>query len=279
MIKKLFENIFKGLGVGASMLLPGVSGGTMAILLGIYDELITAIGSFFKNTKKNLFLLSTFGIGSVTGIILFSKPILYVTTTYKMPMFYLFIGAILGGLPVLYKKSNVKEVASKTKKLYYYSFALVGFFIVWLISLIPSDLFVFDPNNGLVSYGLLLIAGVICAIALVLPGISLSYMLLIMGMYEPTMKAIEQFDIVYLLPIAIGGFVGTIATARILENAMEKHSQATYFMILGFLVASMFDVIPKTFPQGLEWILCPITLLTGFFAIFFLSRLAKNAKK
>jgi putative membrane protein len=275
MSKKLFGNFFKGMGVGASMLLPGVSGGTMAILLGIYDDLISAISSFLQNTKKKALLLSTFGLGSVLGMLLFSKPVHFVTTTFEMPMFYLFIGAILGGLPVLYKKANVQNVSTK-KKIYYFSYALIGCLIAWLISLIPKEKFVFDPDNGLISYGYLIIAGVICAVAMVLPGISLSHMLLVMGMYEPTILALQQLDLIYLFPILIGGVVGTIATARILERAMEKHSQATYFMIIGFLIASLSDVVPKAFPQGIEWVICPLTLLGGFFAIFGLSKAAKK---
>ncbi len=266
MVRKLIMNMLKGVGVGASMLIPGVSGGTMAIILDIYDELISGVSSFFKDIKKNLFILSTFALGGIIGIFLFSKAILYVTTTYRMPMMFLFLGAIMGSVPMLYKKANIKKPA-----VYHFTYPAIGFLLVLLMALIPKNLFKFDVNNNVFSIVMLIVAGIICAIALVLPGISVSYMLLLFGMYEPTMKAIQDLNIIYLIPLMIGGIVGVCGSAKVIESAMEKHTQATYMIIIGFLLGSILDVFPGV-PIGIEWVICPITFCIGFSTIFFLSK-------
>lgn len=269
-LKQRLINIFKGIGVGASMLLPGVSGGTMAIMLNIYDELIYAVGSFMKEKRKNFVFLGTFSLGGLLGVFLFSKPILYLTTTFKMPMMFLFMGAIIASFPTLFKKANIKKIQP-----YHLLYPLIGILIVLVIALLPKDLFAVQSHESIFGFLLLIFAGVLCAIALVLPGISLSYVLLLFGMYESTMTAIQQLNIMYLLPIALGGVIGTIATTKVLENAMEKHSQATYLIIIGFLVSSIFDVFPGV-PQGIEWIICPIFFCIGYMLIFLVSKVTKQ---
>lgn len=268
--KKIISYIAKGLGVGASMLIPGVSGGTMAIILNIYDDLITAVSTFFKSKRKNLIILGSFALGGAVGMFLFSKAILYVTQTYRMPMMFLFLGAIIGSIPMLYKKASIKRF-SAMQLLY----PAIGFLLVFLLTFIPSGLFEIKLENGILNALLMIVAGVICAIALVLPGISVSYMLLMVGLYEPTMKAAETMDIAFLLPLLLGGIVGVFATAKILGKAMSKHSQATYLIILGFLLGSIFDVFPGV-PNGIDWLICIITFAIGFGAIYFLSRVAKE---
>ena len=99
----------KGLLIGASMLVPGVSVGTMAILLGIYDELICSVNNIFKDFKKSFFFLFKFCIGAVIGFILFARLISTALDKYERPVMYLFIGAILGGIPLLIKQSEIKK--------------------------------------------------------------------------------------------------------------------------------------------------------------------------
>lgn len=275
MIKRLFGNVLKGMGVGLSMLIPGVSGGTMAIILGIYDDLISAISSFTKDVKKHLFLLITFLSGVGLGIFMLAKSILFVTQNYHTITMYFFLGAISASFPMLFKKAKMDKIGTKLS-LYYILYAIIGMLIVFLISIIPTGLFVYDPSNLLLSYAMIIFAGFICSIALILPGISGAFMLLMLGMYESTITAVQSFDLLYLLPLVIGGLIGILSVTRMLENAMKNHTRITYMIILGFIAASMYEVLPKLIPKGFELVACIVVFSIGFFAITLIS---KNGKQ
>lgn len=260
-------NMIKGMFVGGSMLIPGVSGGSMAIILGIYDELICAVSSFFKNKKDNLKLLSIFMVGAFIGIILFAKPLLYLTDTYTFPMMYFFVGAVTGSIPMIYKKAEIKGVSIQS-----IVYIVLGIFAVFLISLIPKELFEVDLNNGIQDYLILIITGIVVAVALVLPGISVSYMLLVLGMYEETIRAVSEFYLPYLMPLGIGVLLGIILTTRILERAMTLHSRPTYLIILGFVIGSVIEVFPGI-PEGAAIIISLFNLFLGYFLIRKLSEI------
>ena len=260
-------NIMKGLFVGGSMLIPGVSGGSMAIILGIYDELICAVSSFFKDIRNNIKLLGTFMIGALIGIVLFAKPLLYLTDNFTFPMMYFFVGAVIGSIPMIYKKAEIKKVSVESVL-----YIVLGIIMVFLISLIPKELFEVDLNNGIKDYILLIITGIIVAIALVLPGISVSYMLLVLGMYEETIRAIDEFYLPYLMPLGIGLLLGIILMTKILEKAMTLYSKATYLIILGFVLGSVIEVFPGI-PEGITIVISLFSLFLGYFLIRKLSEI------
>ena len=108
-MKQILLTLKDGVIVGASMLLPGISGGTMAIILGIYDTLIRSISSLRKNLKKSLLVLIPFCIGAGLGIVLLSKWVLEAVNLFPVPMHYLFIGVIIGSIPALYQKANIRK--------------------------------------------------------------------------------------------------------------------------------------------------------------------------
>lgn len=152
------------------------------------------------------------------------------------------------------------------------AYVLIGIVIVCLISKLPPDLFSAGDGGSVSRFLWLMAAGVLSAVALVLPGISVSYMLLMLGLYDMTMKAITELDFGRLFPLALGLGGGILLTTRILEKAMNRHPQPTYLIILGFILSSAVEVFPGV-PSGGEWILCPLTLSAGFGCIYGLSKL------
>lgn len=257
----LLSPLWKGLVIGGTMLVPGASGGSMAMILGIYSNLITAVSSFFKNPKKNLLFLGTFVAGAGIGMLLFAKPLLTLIETYPKPMLYFFLGAVLGGVPLIYHETGVKKLSS-THMLY----ILIGVTIVLLFSLIPSTGVSIATSSGMVQFLLLLACGIIAAVALILPGISISYLLLVMGLYDTTIRAISTLDIRFLFPLGLGVGLGIILTTGILEYVMKKYPRITYFVILGFVLGSLFETFPGL-PMGLEWVICTLMFGTGYFLI------------
>jgi len=257
----------KSMVVGASMVVPGVSGGTMAILLGFYDELIHSVSCFMQAPKKNAIFLCKFLLGSVLGIVLFSRLVEYLITAFPQPMMYFFLGAIGGGIPALIKKSQVTRFSPMC-----IIHVLGGFALVALCSLIPQDLLTQSANGSWTTFLWMLLAGVIVAIALVLPGISTSHMLLMLGLYEMTLAALHDFNLALLLPLVLGVGIGTLATTRTLENLMTRHPKGTYLWIIGFVLGSVITVFPGL-PTGINWIICPVMTVVGFFLLFKISQI------
>lgn len=264
-----FLNLLKGGLIGASMLLPGVSGGTAAIILGIYDDLLHAVSRFSESKKKHAVFLLEVGIGALIGIFLFARLLLEAVNAFPMPMMFLFLGAITGSIPALIKKTERKKF-----KVWDLFFLLIGTAIVFGLSRLPQFGINFHEMGGF-GFFLLLLAGLLVAVALILPGISASYVLLVLGLYEITLSAIQECNLLFLAPLLIGVLVGVLLTARLLETAMKRFPKISYLMIAGFVAGSMAEVFPG-FPSGINILLCGITLLTGFFTVFFCSKLPKK---
>lgn len=265
-IMGLIVNFLKGIAIGISFLVPGVSGGTMAIILGVYDDLIHSISAFFKEMKKNIIFLAQIGAGGVVGLLLFSKLISYALENFRFPMTYLFIGVILGGLPVLWKKCTD---AGDNK--WDFLYLVAGFIIVVVMTLEPSKIVDLANSTGIVNILFLLLAGFITAVALILPGISTSFMLLTLGLYDITLESINNLNVAFLAPLAIGCGIGVLATTKLLENLMQKHTRRTYLVILGFVVGSLLQVFPGI-PAGMDILYSLITLVAGFIAIRYISK-------
>ena len=171
-----FLTALKGLIIGGTMLVPGVSGGSMAMILGIYDRLISSVSSFMKSKKENLVFLVIFSLGGILGILLFANPLLQLIERYPMPMLYFFIGAVAGGIPLIVRQAGAKRLTWRIA-----GYVVLGLIAVSALGLLPPDLFNAENSTGATGFLLLLIAGFVTAAALVLPGISVSYLLLLLA--------------------------------------------------------------------------------------------------
>lgn len=294
------RNFIKGIVVGIATLVPGVSGGTMAIVLGLYDRLIHSVSAFFKDWKKNFFFLFQVGAGGLLGILVFNRLMLRALDVVPFVMQFLFIGIIIGGLPVLYKKAmstGVKEsigtahkktaggIGEKSQKagtagrkeIKYIPnisdiiFLLIGIAIVLVMTSKPDTVVNLATGNTMLSYIFLLLAGVIFAVALVLPGISFSFMLLALGMYDITLRAIKDINIPYLIPLGLGVAFGTFGTARLLEKLMLRYPRKTYMIIIGFVAGSLVEVFPGI-PPGWQLPVSAAAIILGFAAMYLLGK-------
>jgi putative membrane protein len=263
---KFLRTPLQGMIIGSSMLIPGLSGGTMAIIIGIYDELIHAISHFGENRRQHFFFLLRFLIGSILGIVFFSKLVLLILETYQIPVTFFFIGIIIGSIPSLYEKAKIRRWKPS-----HFIFAGGGFLLAYSIQFLPSDFLKGDSLPAPAQFLLLLAAGILISIALILPGISTSHMLLILGIYETVLDAINQFNLFYLLPLVIGTIGGILLGTRGLESLMTRFPEQTYCTIIGFVVSSVFDLIPPR-PHGIEILISILTFLIGAVGIFWFTR-------
>lgn len=262
----LAVRIIKGFIIGASMLVPGVSGGTMAIILGVYDELIHAVSTLRKNIRENSILLGTYIFAGILGILLFSRPMLSAVTLWPKPTLFLFLGAILGSIPPLYRKVRISRIRPVN-----IAVALIGAALGISTMYLPEGVFTMGTSFNLYNFLMLVFAGFIIAVALILPGISASYILLMLGMYDMTLVAIKEINLFYLAPLVIGVLGGTFLTAGILEQEMKRHPQFTFMLIIGFMLGSLVQVFPGV-PAGTEILPCILTFLAGLAAILFIGK-------
>ncbi|MEG0919388.1 MAG: DUF368 domain-containing protein [Anaerovoracaceae bacterium] len=258
--------IIYGTIIGGSMLIPGVSGGTTAILLGIYDDLISTVSGFRKSIKKNGLSLIQYSIGGILGMLLLSRVMLHLISNWELPIMFFFIGAIIGSLPPLYSKAKLPKL-----KLPNVIACLFGTLISLSLFYLPANIFKLSYDFTLINLLLLLAIGVILAIALVLPGISASYVLLMLGLYKETLYSIKTFNLAVLVPLGLGTLLGIFLVTNILEHFMSKHPQFTYMVIIGFMFGSIVQVFPGV-PSGITIVYCLLTGILGLVLIFWLSR-------
>ena len=158
----------KGLVVGATMLVPGVSGGTMAMLLGVYDRLVSSVSSFMSAKRASFIFLALFALGGGAGMLLFAKPILGVIEAWPRPAGWFFLGAVAGGVPLMLRKSRVRQFNWRVPV-----YIALGAALVCGIGALPEGLFTTEAE-GFSGALLLGAAGLLAAVSLVLPGISVS---------------------------------------------------------------------------------------------------------
>ena len=268
-MKELIILGVKGFIMGIANVIPGVSGGTLAIILGIYEKLISAISHFFKNIKENLKFIIPIGIGMVLSILLLSKVISFCLDKYTLATILFFIGLILGGIPLLSKKVKGKVNISNA------IIFLLTFSLVIGVALLNVEGNVSFDNMTFGSYLLLFGVGVVAAGTMIIPGISGSLVLLTLGYYNPivdTIKNLTDFsnlfnNMLILVPFGIGVLVGIIVIAKILEFLFKKFEIKTYFGVMGFVCASLVAIFIST--EGLvfsvpQLLMGIILLLIGF---------------
>lgn len=276
-------NILKGFIVGASMLVPGFSGGTMAMILGIYDKLIASLSgilsfpkneNYFIKNKSNFLTVILFSIGALLGMIIVAKPLSVLIDKFFTISCFFFMGAALGGFNTVYNKT-------KYYKFNYMSiiYIILGAALVYLISMIPEGFFSDSENSRSKSftYFILALAGFISAIALILPGISVSYMFLLLGIYHETINAIQSFYIPYLIPLCFGLILGIVLTTKILEYWMKHYVKSSYLIISGFVLGSIMQVFPGLPKKPIEWILCPLLFVSAYLLIRLIQRFDPDA--
>ena len=256
----LFD-LLKGVVIGIANIIPGVSGGTLAVTMGIYDKMINAVNTLFKKFIKSLKVLLPIGIGMAIGIVLLSFIIEYCLGNYPLPTNCAFIGLIVGGLPVIAKKVKGEKPGILGIILFLAFFALiVG------MQLISGG----GSEGGSIEIGLVEVIklfgiGVIASATMIVPGVSGSMVLMILGYYQPIIETINTTIVALkdlnfsgvldgcaiLVPFGIGVVVGIFAIAKIIAYLFANFEKLTYYAILGLIGASPVAILMNTDMSGI----------------------------
>lgn len=260
----------KGIVLGVAFVIPGVSGGTLAVLLGIYEELIEAASNFYKNMvnfKKYFMYLLPIGLGIIFSVAVFAKLIKFGLEKSPIITILIFLGMIIGGIPALVR--NVKGTKTNLKDM---TLMLVGLIIV--ISMLifhKSNSNVVLTNMSITGYITLFLVGAIAAVTMVVPGISGSFTLMLIGYYEPILNLVNDItsfknlgpNLILIFIFMLGVFIGIIFISKIIEWCLKHYKRETYYAIIGFVLSSIISVIYEVskFPFNLTHLIIGIVLL------------------
>lgn len=259
--------VIKGACVGIADAIPGVSGGTIAFILKIYDKLLDAIDLNLKKLRKNLPFLIPLGIGIVLGIFLASKVLGYLFEHHNVPTQFFFLGIILGSLPAIVKECRS---AGKLRPVHLVPFLISAVGIILFNSL----------KEGTAAFGTSPVAVIIMmalsAAAMIMPGLSGALVLKILGGYDNAIRAVSELDIVTLVYYAIGAAIGLLAAAKIISILLKKCKTGTYCAILGLIIGSLPAVYPKEFALNGEGIIAIMIFIIGLALPIVMERMGKK---
>ena len=299
---EIIRTFIVGVVMGIENVIPGVSGGTMAAIFNIYDEFVEAFTFNIKKMWKNKKFVFPLFIGMLIGVLVFASLVSILYEKFNIQTNCFFIGLILGSLPCLFgymleKKDGKKFSGGKTAVIIACVAVAFGLLILlnWvehsgtLQGNIPTEeSFAVLPKQTLGLTFKLFIAGVLGAVAMIIPGISGSLVNIMMGVYPIIMKSIPSLftrrflsSLLYLLPNGIGLVVGLVSAAKLIGYILKKLPNQSYAFIFGLICASAVNIFWNTFP-GFKTLTVPgiigsvISLLVGAVLTYFCSKLAKK---
>lgn len=257
---EFIRNVLKGMLVGIGAVAPGVSGGTFAVILGIYDKLTDAIANFYKNFKRKLLFLIPIGLGVVIGVLGFSRIMKTLFETHEVEMKFMFIGLMLGTLPAVLRDAN--KQGFKWTYILPFCVTLGGSILAMSFE---ADMVVVKTSVA-PDFILRGVFGVLIGFGTIVPGISSSFMLMAVGGYEHLLEGIVNLDVTFMFPVLMGFGLSILLFAKVINLLFKHFYGITYYGILGFVIGSIGMILP----YNVVW----MELLVGgilFFAGFMFS--------
>lgn len=243
-LKKTFSLFLKGMAMGAADVVPGVSGGTIALITGIYPKLLDAISKLKPSLLEDLskrgithvskkihfhFLITLFA-GIFASLLTLAKGISYLLDFYSILVWSFFLGLITGSVLLIAKQIKGKRNLILT-------FGFIGMSLAIIIGLLPAK-----EDTSTLSY--LFFSGALAACAMILPGISGSFILVILGSYQPILQAVHERDLKTIAIVGIGAVAGLLSFAKILKWFFQRFPNSTLALMTGFITGSIPAVWP-----------------------------------
>lgn len=266
-----WRNIYRGIFIGVSDLIPGVSGGTIAVIFGFYEQLIASISGFFsREWKKYLGFLIPLAFGVGFSMFLLSKVIGWLLAKHPQPTYFFFLGLIVGVLPFLWKEA---EGGRSFKLTHYILLLLAAITIAYTVFLKPgADNSIIELTSSSTVF-LFFFAGWLGSMAMILPGISGSFVLLLLGVYPTAIDALSTFNIPVISIIGAGVVVGFITSTKFIHFLLTQFSSFMYAIIIGMVVGSLAVVYPSSLHGSVGTIsLSIVTMILGFIAAHYLGK-------
>lgn len=309
---KFLEHIIIGIIIGISNIVPGVSAGTMFVILGIFKKLIDQVGLCLDEVKtmvknitkfkeknggiravgimfKNIFMsqktfLIPIAIGMIFAIYFVAKLFSILNPEQILYRNYIFLGLILGGIPALFKelKKGTDIANIKKRKISIYIFMIIGFammFVLYLLKVNGIGLRKIGYEELSITMALpLFLVGAVAAASMVIPGISGSMVVLILGYYELMTVSISKLNMIFIIPFAIGILVGIMAILKLIKYLLDKHYTRTYSCIVGFVIGSLLMVFPGLPVGVMGYVITIVCIAIGIMLSYMVEKYSERIK-
>ena len=255
--------LVKGVLVGIGFIVPGLSGGVLAVILGIYEPLMRFLGNLRDKFVRNVLFFLPVGIGGVIGVVAFSVVVDYAFSNFAAPFIWLFIGFIAGTFPSLLKTSG-----KRGRKAWHWALLAaitVGTFFLmrWMESIQNMEM---AP-----SFGSWLLSGALIGLGVVVPGMSPSNFLIYLGLYQPMAAGIKTLNLGVIVPLVLGLVICVLLFAKLVSWLFEKSYAFMYHLILGIVIGSTLAIIPSGV-SGWTIALCALLFVIGAACSYALAR-------
>lgn len=263
----------KGIAIGIANAVPGVSGGTIAVIVKIYDKLLEAITPNIKKLIKNLPFLVPVGSGMLIGILAAAKLLGFLFEEHNVPTQMFFVGVVIGSMPMIYKECTVEK---KLSAVCIAPFAAGILVMAAMAFLSPAESTVagsLDLGGGI----MLFISSVLAAVAMIIPGISGALIMKVLGAYDTVIGALNNFDFAILIIVAVGVILGIFIAAGVISMLLKKFRRGTYCLISGLIIGSVPSIFPSNFAFDAQGIIGIVMLIIGL-AVPFLTELPAKKK-
>lgn len=266
--------ILSGILIGTGVVLPGVSGSVIAILMGVYDYVIFLLNSQKIRIYNKFIKLLPLIFGLLIGIIIFGNILLLLYDNFRYEMMYIFIGLILGEVPLLIKKVKLQGEQSIN-----YSLLLTSILVSLMLVILPkilnfTNLNVFNPFN-------LFLAGFLYVSGKIIPGISSSLFLMILGLYEYILSILSNpfslslNQLICMIPFFIGAILSLLILVKVINILLTKYFTNTYSIIIGFVIGSVFAIYPG-FTISIRGVISLLLMIISFFIVYNMSKKIKK---
>lgn len=270
--KSFLLRVLDGMLIGANCIIPGASGGVLAVAMGLYEPCVEAVYAFFRyfktKGKESFVFLLPLGIGGVVGLLACSFGLEWLLKNVREPFMFVLLGMVLGGLPSFFKEANSKGFRPR-----YLIASLIAFVVVGAAALAN------DKLNGGAGIGFsswtAMLGGAIIVAGTMIPGMSTSFLLMMLGIYEPILAALTHFHLLTLVFVGIGGVFGGGLMLIIVRYMFRRFHGYSYYAMLGLLLVTLIMIFPGISLSMLIW---DLLLIAGGFALtYFMTKSQKKA--
>ena len=262
----------KGMFIGSGFILPGVSGGALAAVFGMYERLISFLAHLTRNFKENVLFFLPVGLGGISGVFLLSFLVIFLLGTYETTILWFFVGCIVGTVPALWKEAGKKGRQSGDIILMIVTLIVAYFFLLY-----GSQLFDGQVEQNTVTW---IIAGGLIGLGMIVPGLSPSNFLVYMGLYKAMADGFKEARLDVILPIGLGAVVCVLTLSKLFDFIFSKAYSKLFHFILGVVFASTVMIVPTDYTNLslLGIIFCPILFFAGIALGWWMSRLEEQYK-
>lgn len=237
------SNFIKGIAIGAGAILPGISSGVLCVIFGLYEKLLNSVLYFFKNVKENFKFLFPIALGGIIGVLIFSKLLNYMLYAFPLQTKSTFVGLILSTVPSL-----IKDVNKKKKFRLHYLLYLIGALILGLLSVFLEKKIPVISGSSY-NYFYLLFCGFMMSVGIIVPGVSSTIILMLLGVYSSYLTSVASIYLPILAPIGIGLALGCLVFMKITKYCLDHFYAETFYTIIGFTLGSILVIWPEFTPD------------------------------